>query len=243
MVDTPKMFPLASNTDESAVSRVLGVTELLESIFKFLPFPLPHGSPLTKTYVMSPQALFKVQRVNRKFKDTIEGSLALKRLMFLNPVAHDGVFGSEAHGAEDRDPMKWFAKWASIAGLGLTLRHQTEFHDAGIQPYWSLSVINQSSPELWQRKEASWRRMRISCESTSGHINVSFGARWRYCTKGTVTFPLSKWFGIRYVESRRFAKSDALGDVFDTFLEIQSRSMMEHAHAMANIVAEESLID
>lgn len=237
------MFPLASNTDESAISRVLEVTELLESILKFLPFArLVRPGAWGRIYVMRPQALYEVQRVNQKFKETVKGSPTLKRLMFLEPVADDSVFRSEADGPQGRDPLNWFASRADET-LGLNLRRRTSFHDTGTHSYWSVFVIKQSTPECWQREEASWRRMRISRESSGGRINISFAADWHRQTKGTTDFPLSERFWVRYAEPRRFAESASLGDVFDTSLQIQSRDVFEHAQAMADIIAEEGLLD
>lgn len=250
----PRNHPLASGTDDSAIDRVLAVPELLEAILEYLPFL--YGEFYHTLYRSSledidgiasfsqPQALFAVQRVNRMFKNTISGSLILRRLMFLAPQGRYFVY-------PDVDPENWDIMhyqrsplfWLGEQGDPLDANHIIGAKPCDEYPEpacrfeastYHMSRIfgnngGRTSSKVWQRREASWRGMRIVHYENVGPIVVDI-------TVVASLDPLHKHqrkIQLFYTELRKFGEENTLGDLYDAAMEIDRRDAMAHGLAMA----------
>lgn len=244
-----RTFPLSSEEDISAVHKVLGTAELLESILKYLPFLGTPEIPLhdrrrsitvrpdVDKFLIGrsglvnpqPQKLFAVQRVSRKFRDTIIGSTKLRRYMFLEPFGDvnddpenvgDGPFGLRYLRPQyQQSPLRWFSRVCR----GFKLQQEGTANIFSVRLHDWACMGNPS----WTRQEASWRRIRITQYKNSDPVALLIDLKKRYPgRKGYFDME------VKYTEEKAFEADATMGDVYDAVLEVGSRCLEEHAEAM-----------
>ncbi|KAK4621895.1 hypothetical protein CLAFUW4_06840 [Fulvia fulva] len=202
----------------TACARVLAIPELLENILLHMGDTYSH-----------PEQYFKLLRVSRDFKNTIEGSPKVRRLMFLSPCKENRPYeavewlmarlGTYGYMAYDEELMEHHHNGCGVVtqrmpGTGISIRSLKEslarFHRVG-----------------GDRVQASWRRMKMSSATNSRPIQVVFHiqmanrtvpvgpaqkmmAKWRFDGDQRLEDLFRKWSDLLDVIGKWTAKNDGM---------------------------------
>lgn len=194
-------------------TKVFGITELLEAILLAASIPRPNeqGKPMSW--------LYPLQRVNKSFAATIEGSLKLKQSMWL--AQSDGDSGKD--WALDNQPLGWLFKGVGIRdditctgrregrrATGFTADYtiKVQIRDYRVQ---TLLARLKTSPLGASYGRSTWRTM----HTCKWHVPPTIRFEFQYVadTAYDTLVPLRRHDRIHWVLDER----KTLGDVYDVF--------------------------
>lgn len=236
---TLRVFPLSSQEDSSAVSKVFAVTELLEAILEHLPFLheeedtshlyMSYGE--TTTVYSQPQSLFGVQRVSQKFNKTVKSSKLLRQLMFLEPLTRS-LQHTDMQSAlrttpihYQQSPLEWFCTQTDL------YTHRNASGSLSMSAEIMCYPRHRAS-QLWRRAEASWRQIRIARYKDSDSVSIDWIVNANAYTVEDTDIEL------KYVEKQVFGPDQTIGELYDSAWECYGRSFETHLESLAALVDE-----
>lgn len=205
----------------NAASRVFGVPELLEHILLY--YAHNDAANTGRTHFLEPRSrLFVIQRTSRDFQGTVEGSKALRRLMYLEPV--DFSKQRDAGAVHRHGPLGWL-----LERLGLywptKMDYKSDNSLVSEEACFELNDLNEFDftwladqyfdPNFeccwsaWLRRESSWRKTRVCHSTVPSPVSLSM----TYCSGSAREDDEAEL----HHHTWTFQSEDTLGHVHDRF--------------------------